>query len=176
MTKATAKKVGRPTDYTAEVAAAICVGIALGDGLKTVCAAPGLPDPATVYRWLAGNTEFRELYAQARAWQGETLADEALEIADDGSADYKLGGRDGAEIVIDHEHISRSKLRVEQRRWHAAKLAPKKFGDRVAVEASGPDGKPIELAAMTDRMAKLPRALRDQMKALMQEAQKAVKA
>ena len=44
---------------------------------------------ATVFRWLASNQEFRQLYVLARQCQAEDLADEILKIADDSSRDYK---------------------------------------------------------------------------------------
>ena len=65
-----------------------------------------------------------------------------LEISDDGSRDY-TATEDGDEIP-NHEHIQRSRLRVDSRKWLASKLAPKKYGDRLAAELSGPDGGPIQ--------------------------------
>jgi predicted transcriptional regulator len=49
---------------------------------------PAMPARATVFRWLANNQEFRQLYALARQCQAEDLADEILKIADDSSRDY----------------------------------------------------------------------------------------
>jgi hypothetical protein len=48
---------------------------------------------------------------------------------------------DGAQIKRpDREHINRARLRVDTRRWMAAKLAPKKYGDRVTNELMGDVG------------------------------------
>jgi hypothetical protein len=78
----------------------------------------------------------------------EELSDEMLEIADDSSSDYIVV--DGRKTV-DHEHIQRAKLRIESRRWTLSKLAPKKFGERSALEISGPNGGPIRvLRELTD--------------------------
>jgi hypothetical protein len=33
---------------------------------------------------------------------------------------------------------------VDSLKWHLCKLAPKKYGDKVAAELSGPDGGPIQ--------------------------------
>jgi ribosomal protein S7 len=52
-------------------------------------ASPAMPARATVFRWLASNQEFRQLYVLARQCQAEDLADEILKIADDSSRDYK---------------------------------------------------------------------------------------
>jgi len=36
------------------------------------------------------------------------------------------------------------RLRVDSRKWLASKLAPKKYGEKVSAELSGPDGGPIQ--------------------------------
>lgn len=85
------------------------------------------------------------MYARARELQGELLAEQILPISDDGSADMVTRYReDGSEYqAVDQEHINRSRLRVDARKWLASKLAPKKYGDRTAMELSGPGGAPI---------------------------------
>jgi hypothetical protein len=46
------------------------------------------------------------------------------------------------ETVLDHEHVQRSRLRVDARKWLLSKLLPKQYGDRV--EVTGKDGGPLE--------------------------------
>jgi hypothetical protein len=81
-------KRGRPSDYSVEIADKICDRLAGGDSLRAICAEAGMPDRATVSRWLARYEEFRDLYWFAREWQAECLVDEILEIARDSSGDY----------------------------------------------------------------------------------------
>ncbi len=33
--------------------------------------------------------------------------------------------------ALDHEHVQRSRLRVDTRKWAAGKLAPKRYGDKL---------------------------------------------
>jgi hypothetical protein len=69
------------------------------------------------------------------------LADELLEIADDGTNDWmKRFGKDGEDLgwALNGEHIARSRLRVDTRKWLLSKCLPKVFGDRIATEHSGP--------------------------------------
>jgi hypothetical protein len=40
--------------------------------------------------------------------------------------------------------VDRSRLTVDSLKWYLCKLAPKKYGDKVAAEVSGPDGGPIQ--------------------------------
>jgi hypothetical protein len=69
--------------------------------------------------------EFAEQYAHARDSQADTLADEILDIADDGSNDYM-----GDDETYNGDAVARSKLRVDARKWIASKLKPKKYGDK----------------------------------------------
>lgn len=120
---------GRPSSYTEERGDAICARIAEGDSLRTICAEDG-PDMKTVMRWLADNDAFRQQYARAREAQADLMAEDILQIADDGRNDtYQT---DNGEAV-NHDVIARSRLRVDARKWLAAKLAPKKYGEKIAV-------------------------------------------
>lgn len=131
---------GRPSDYTAELAHAICAELASGKPLVKICRADEFPGLTTVYRWLSENAEFREMYARAREDQADTLADEIIEISDDGSNDtYQT--EDGEQV--NHDVIARSRLRVDSRKWVAAKLRPRKYGEKLDLEHSGPNGGPI---------------------------------
>jgi hypothetical protein len=69
------------------------------------------------------------------------LADELLEIADDGTNDWmRRTGKDGEDLgwAINGEHIARSRLRVDTRKWLLSKCLPKIFGDRITAEHTGP--------------------------------------
>ncbi len=150
--KVTVKKRGRPSKYTPKLAARICERIADGEPLRSVCRDATMPDKSTVLRWLGNdeNAEFRDQYAHAREMQADGLFDEALEIADDVSGDW-TEDRDGKK-VFDHEHVQRSRLRVDTRKWAAGKLAPKVYGDKM--QHTGDGGGPIrvrpDLSKLTD--------------------------
>lgn len=59
------------------------------------------------------------------------MADEIKEISDDGSNDW-MERNDGENVawVANGEHIQRSRLRVDTRKWHLSKALPKIYGDR----------------------------------------------
>jgi Bacteriophage Sf6, terminase small subunit-like len=40
--------------------------------------------------------------------------------------------------IVDHENTQRSRLRVDTRKWAAARLAPKKYGDHISHDVKGP--------------------------------------
>lgn len=118
---------GRPSTYSDEVAATICERIAEGESLRSICRDETMPPLRTVFDWLTSNEGFSQHYAIARETQADTLADEIVGIADDTSGDAQ-----------------RDRLRVDARKWVASKLKPRRYGDRVHAEHSGPDGGPIE--------------------------------
>ena len=111
--------------------------------LTKICNTETMPDVATVYRWLIADSAFRDLYARAREDQADTLFDEIIEISDDGSNDTYT--KDGVELP-NQDVIARSRLRVDARKWAAAKLRPHKYGELVKHEHGGADGAPIPVS------------------------------
>lgn len=148
-----AAPIGRPSSYTSEMGDAICERLADGDSLRTICAAEEMPSKSTVFRWLADetNTAFRDQYALAREAQADAMVDDMLDIADDGSNDWmERKNADGENIgwTENGEAMRRSTLRVETRKWIAAKMRPKKYGDKIAVDGNmthGVDGSVVAL-------------------------------
>ncbi|MBP6564009.1 MAG: terminase small subunit protein [Burkholderiales bacterium] len=137
--------MGRPSKMTEDVISHICEEIALGRGLCKIVGDEGMPDERTVYRWLEQDEAFRQKYADARARAMEKFADEIVEIADDGRND-KWTDDEGGEHV-DHDVIARSRLRVDTRKWLMSKLAPKKYGDRLDVNASHSGGVEVKIVS-----------------------------
>ncbi len=134
--------------YSDEVGEAICVRLIEGESLREICEDPDLPSQRTVYRWLAAERTFWQLYARAREAQMDRWAEEIVEIADDASNDYiERTGTDGeVERVLDPEAVQRSKLRIDTRKWVMSKLAAKRYGDKVAVDVTGS----VEVSALSD--------------------------
>lgn len=145
--------MGRPSKYTDVLAAMICERIANGESLRRVCEDESIPALSTVCKWLNENKVFSEQYKRAREDQADLFAAEILEIADDGRNDWmERQGKDGeSALVVDHEHIQRSRLRVDTRKWLMARMAPKKYGDRVTNEHVGADGGPIQTESRSSR-------------------------
>lgn len=129
------------SDYTDEIAEKICDGLADCRSLRSICLDEGMPNQSTVFRWLADERyiAFREQYARAREAQADALFDEMLDIADDGSNDYVTKERDDGSTyeALNAEHVQRSRLRIDARKWMASKLQPKKYGDKIDVTSDG---------------------------------------
>lgn len=138
---------GRPTTFSEEIATAICARLMDGESLRTICLSNDMPARSTVHLWLAANSTFSDHYTKAREFQADTIFDEILDIADDGTNDWMdrrddegghLGWKENGEA------IARSRLRVDARKWMAGKMRAKKYGDKLDVEHSASG----ELAAL----------------------------
>ena len=77
-----AKKVGRPTKYTTDIADKICSQIVVGRSLRSICLAEDMPDLVTIYSWLRNHPEFLKQYDVATSERTETQQEMLLEMGD----------------------------------------------------------------------------------------------
>ena len=134
--------MARPSEYSEETATAICDRLGQGESLRQICADENMPGKSTVMRWLASQEAFRDQYARAREAQADYWAEEIIEISDDDSGDTIKDEEKGTER-FNSEFAARSRLRVDTRKWLMARMAPKKYGDKVTQEHTGADGGPV---------------------------------
>lgn len=126
------KKTGRPTKYTQELGDEICERLSMGVSLRSVCNADDMPHVRTVFRWLRKDEEFCHQYTRAKQESADSLVDEMLDISDDARNDWmERRGENSEGYELNGEHVQRTRLRIETRKWLASKLKPKKYGDRV---------------------------------------------
>ena len=118
-----------------------------------------MPAASTVFLWLQAHKPFSEQYARACTERTQAHAEEILDIADDGTNDWmEKFGKDGESIgwMVNGEALQRSKLRVDTRRWLMSKLAPKKYGERLELDATvrkpEDDLNDAELVALIERL------------------------
>jgi hypothetical protein len=103
-----------------------------------------MPAVETFYRWMRTHPEFKEQYAGAKEDQADALAEEIIDISDDGTNDWmERENKDGQLIgwEANGEHIQRSRLRVDSRKWLASKMKPRMFGDAATVKSQQLNGK-----------------------------------
>jgi hypothetical protein len=126
----TATLYHRPLEYTEDIAEEVCWRLAHGESLVSICSDDHLPHCATIYRWLIRFPAFCETYTRAREDQADTNADEILAIADEKPPEFR---DDKGRVYLDQSYLLWQKQRIEARKWTAAKLKPKKYGDRLGV-------------------------------------------
>lgn len=162
---------GRPEDtYSPPLAAEICRRLAEGETLTAVCQDVGIARQ-TVYTWVLDNHEgFADTYARARHLMALGWADDLDEIARDRRGDFVLDAE--GKMVPDVEHIMRSRLRIDTRKWLLGKVLPKVFGEKVITEITGRDGGAIEMQATRIDVLALDPEQRDQLKTILLQATK----
>lgn len=129
--------MARPSEFTQEKADAICQQLAEGNSLRSICLDEDMPAKSTVLSWLLKHEHaaFLDQYTRARELQADTHVDEMPDIADDGSNDYitKTNADGSTYEQVNSEHIQRSRLRIDTRKWIAERMRPKKYGSKVAL-------------------------------------------
>lgn len=135
-------KTGRPSDYTPEVAKAICDLVASSaKSMRCICeSSDAFPDEATAFRWMHEHPEFRKGYLEAKETQGIIFAEHILADA--------MNCREATEAVAKMNLV----FRVGQ--WHLSKLAPKGFGDKPA-EAPANAAASTEIKQIADALTQL---------------------
>ena len=109
--------------------------------MRSICRADEMPALSTVFLWIGKHPEFSDQYTRARESQADALFEDILEIADDARNDWmERRGEEGAGWVVNGEHLQRSRLRIDARKWMAGKLRPKKYGDKTQIEGPGENG------------------------------------
>lgn len=142
--------MGRHSEFSQGVADVICERLAEGESLRSICRDEEMPALSSVFKWLNEQVKFSEQYARAREEQAEALAAEIVAIADETEVTTKMDGED-VRLTLDATAVARNRLRVDARKWVAAKLKPKVYGDKVTNEHTGAGGGPVQLVTKIQR-------------------------
>jgi hypothetical protein len=111
-------------EWSEELVTDICDHLSTGKAIADVARLQGYPSADSIYRQMYRDAAFAARIARAREAGQDHEADAIVSMAD-------------VATVEDWQVV---KLRMEARKWRAAKLAPKKFGERQTVEHTDPDG------------------------------------
>jgi len=122
-------KRGRPSTYDESIAQEICRRLSDGEALGAICRDEHMPPQSTVRAWALDDTGpgFAARYARARDIGIDCQVDELLALVRDESV-----------------QTDRARLIADTLKWRICKLAPKRYGDRLNLEATGADGGPIK--------------------------------
>jgi hypothetical protein len=108
----------------------------IGTILKIGFNGNSLPSYSSIMAWIDCDSVLLDRYARAKEAQADFMADEILDIADDATNDWmerKDKDERGIGWMLNGEHVQRSRLRIESRKWLASKLKPKKYGDKTTI-------------------------------------------
>ncbi len=114
-----------------------------GMSLRSICSKDDMPPKTTVLRWLNqdGSNELVTTIARARGLQADAKFDQVDEILED----VRAGAL----------NPQAANVMIRAIQWQTSKLNPKRYGDKVFQELSGPGSKPIEVisAEMSEERA-----------------------
>jgi hypothetical protein len=116
-------KGGRPASFTPAIATEIIERLSKGEPLAVMCREEHLPNRSTVSGWCMDRPEFAAQYALAREVGFDAIACRVREIA-----------RGQGESTKD---VQRDKLIIETDLKLLAKWDPKRYGDRIDLNAAG---------------------------------------
>lgn len=111
--------VGRPTEYTEELAEKVCALLGEGKTMRSICAMPDMPVVTTIWRWEQRYPEFCKLSQRAREDGTHVLADECILIADD-------------PVLTPQD----KRVRIDTRLRLIGKWNAKKYGDKIEHEVN----------------------------------------
>ena len=134
---------GRPTAFQPALWNCICFHISKGASMRTACRAAykeGFPlvDEGSPRYWLDTMPEVFPQYHKALEQRYASWADELADIADDATNDFmEVEQKDGSvKLVLNREHVSRSELRINTRKWLLSKLVRPIYGDATTVDVN----------------------------------------
>ena len=141
--KAGTRPRGRPTKRTPKIIAAILEGLSMGTPLTLICEPEAMPAPNTVWDWQQKDRAFSDAIAHARASGFDRIAWDALRIADTPVIGVEITVKPTGDEVRKADMLGHRRLQVESRLKLLAKWDPKRYGEKITQEHSGPDGGPI---------------------------------
>ena len=134
------RQMGRPTDYSQDLADAICDKLSDGVSLRTICQDESMPDKSTVFRWIRTKDDFRDQYEKAKQESADAMAEETLYIADNPvMGEIRTIRADGSVEIKQDEMLGHRRLQIDTRKWLMAKMKPKKYGDKIDMTTNGKD-------------------------------------
>lgn len=125
-------KLGRPSDFTQDLADEICEQLSEGISLRTVCIPNTMPAARTVFRWLRTNEEFCQQYARAKQESADAMGEEILDLSDGAIGVIKSGAEKKSGALA-----QAVRLQVDTRKWLMSKHKPKKYGDKLDLTTDG---------------------------------------
>lgn len=129
---------GRPFPNRRAVMDAILERLSAGESLQSICRDEGMPSEYSVRAWAIDDVDgFSTQYARARELQYEYHAERLIELADaERLSKRRVVRADGSVEETELDHVDRSRLQIDTRKWLLSKLLPKKYGDKTTVDVN----------------------------------------
>lgn len=113
--------MGRPTDYSEELADKILKRLSEGETVTQICRDEDMPNKSTVFLWSSSKEDFSDRYMRALKGVGQIKVDKIPDVIDDmkkGITDPVVG-----------------KIEIDSLKWMASKFYPRLYGDKQTIES-----------------------------------------
>lgn len=124
-----------PFDWTPELEQSVCEDIESGLTLRAVAEKHGI-SKALILKKARDSESFRDQYARAIDVRTDSDCDEL--------ADELKQVPETTEHGVDSGWVSWQRVRIDAMKWLLSKRNPKKYGDKVQQEVSGPNGGAVQ--------------------------------
>jgi len=105
-----------------------------GETLIKICRDPAMPSRKTVCARIAADSDLQGAYDRAMLLRADYYAESVLDLADNCQVGTKIINKNGKVEIVTADMVERTRLQIEARKWYAAKLAPRKYGDRLQTD------------------------------------------
>ena len=122
---------GRPSDYSEELAENIVSLLRQGYSVHEICKQDDMPSEASFYTWLKVHPKFLEKYREGRDDQTDALMDKIVMASN--------------MLIRGEGEASSFGVAIRGYETAAKRMAPRKYGDRMQSEVSGPNGSAIQV-------------------------------
>jgi len=95
-----------------------------------------MPSRKTVYARLATDPDLQAVYDRAVLLKADYLAESVVELADTCQVGAKVIDKSGKITTVTADMVERTRLQIDARKWYAARLNPKKYGDRLQADVA----------------------------------------
>lgn len=137
--KPTASDAPKPS--IADKVRMVCEMVVEGQTVRQIADHFGV-SPGTVLYWIESKPEYAEQYARARASAADMFENDIIEAAQ----------------AVTPETAAADRVKIDALKWVAARRAPKRYGDKLQQEVTGPDGGPVQQVVLTAADYKAARA------------------
>lgn len=146
--------IGRPSTYTPELGRRVADIIATNPcGVERLNKMfEEFPTRATIFKWVNDYSDFSDMYFSAKRKQSHVIFDSIDDMQDEVTYYIDTHGNKR----IDAPSVALAAAKATNRKWQAARLEPKSYGDKQGLEQveANQDAIRAELQAVRDELAK----------------------
>jgi hypothetical protein len=133
-------RIGRPpAKFDSDKASAFLQEVASGKSIRKTCEMDEMPTIHTVMSWERENPVFAEQYARARDERGMAFGERIIDLVED--------------VIEAKIQVDAARVAIDALKWTAARLAPKVYGDKQAIDLNHNVNIAVEYAGQLMKLA-----------------------